>query len=466
MKGISKRAFGKCGRKRVAVTASMVVFASAALVFSAAAGDSTPNLLAFANSSGVLRTFSTTGGIELTNPFFASLGSNGRACASCHQQSDAWSVSAEHIRARFESSDGLDPIFRPVDGANCPNADVSTTEARRQAYSLLMDKGLIRISRPIPDSADFTLVSVDDPYNCATATDLSLYRRPLPSTNLRFLTTVMWDGRESHAGNTLVQNLTTQAVDATLGHAQGDQAPPADQLQAIVNFEMALSTAQAQANGAGALDSRGATGGPTALSQEPFHVGINDVLGADPTGKPFDPASMTLFASWASDSQGSPGADRRGAIARGETLFNSLPIPITGVKGLNDKLGIATLQGTCTTCHDAPNVGDHSVAFPIDIGIAAPERRTPDMPLYTFLCTATGKTVQTTDPGRALSTGKCDDIGKFKGPILRGLAARAPYFHNGSAATLADVVDFYSTRFNLNLTAQQKSDLVAFLNAL
>jgi cytochrome c peroxidase len=54
----------------------------------------------------------------------------------------------------------------------------------------------------------------------------------------------------------------------------------------------------------------------------------------------------------------------------------------------------------------------------------------------------------------------------FKGPILRSLAARAPYFHNGSAATLAEVVEFYNTRFNIGLSAQEKSDLVAFLKAL
>ena len=71
-----------------------------------------------------------------------------------------------------------------------------------------------------------------------------------------------------------------------------------------------------------------------------------------------------------------------------------------------------------------------------------------------------------TDIGRAMITGNCADIGKFKGPILRGLAARAPYFHNGSAATLEDVVEFYDQRFGIGLTAQQKSDLVAFLNAL
>ena len=54
----------------------------------------------------------------------------------------------------------------------------------------------------------------------------------------------------------------------------------------------------------------------------------------------------------------------------------------------------------------------------------------------------------------------------FKGPILRGLAARAPYFHNGLAATLADVVDFYNGRFKIGLSAQERSDLIAFLKAL
>ena len=63
-------------------------------------------------------------------------------------------------------------------------------------------------------------------------------------------------------------------------------------------------------------------------------------------------------------------------------------------------------------------------------------------------------------------TGKWADVSKFKGPILRALAARAPYFHNGSAATLEDVVQFYDKRFNIGLTAQEKADLVAFLRAL
>jgi len=124
------------------------------------------------------------------------------------------------------------------------------------------------------------------------------------------------------------------------------------------------------------------------------------------------------------------------------------------------------IPGTCTTCHDTPNAGNHSIPAPLDIGIADASRRTPDLPLYTLRNLQTGVTIQTTDPGRALLTGQWKDIGRFKGPVLRALAARAPYFHNGSAADLAAAVDFYDTRFNLNLSDQEKADLVAFLQTL
>jgi cytochrome c peroxidase len=151
-------------------------------------------------------------------------------------------------------------------------------------------------------------------------------------------------------------------------------------------------------------------------------------------------------------------------------LFNNSPIPITGVGGLNDALNQPVIMGTCTTCHDSPNAGNHSFSVPLAIGTTAyPAMAALDiagLPIYTIQCKATGAVVHVTDPGRATISGKCKDIGKLKGPLLRGLAARAPYFHNGAAATLGDAVDFYDQRFNLNLTSQQKADLVAFLQTL
>ena len=131
--------------------------------------------------------------IDRSNPFFASIGTNGRSCESCHQAAEGWSVTPQGIRARFESSRATDPIFRLNDGANSPRADVSTVHARRAAYSMLLAKGLVRVGLPIPANAQFELLRVDDPYGYASAAELSLFRRPLAATNLRFLSTLMCD---------------------------------------------------------------------------------------------------------------------------------------------------------------------------------------------------------------------------------------------------------------------------------
>jgi cytochrome c peroxidase len=230
-------------------------------------------------------------------------------------------------------------------------------------------------------------------------------------------------------------------------------------------------------NAAKNLDADGATGGPVILQGQlaSFFIGINDPLGQNPTGAQLTPNIFNLFQAWDSLS-GTGGVNKdRTAVARGETIFNSAQINITGVAGLNDVLGAQSISGFCGTCHDTPNVGNHSVKAPLNIGIANAGPNSPpaldisSLPVFMLSCTSgplTGQSFVVTDPGRALISGKCADIGKVKGPILRGLAARAPYFHNGSAATLLDVVEFYNQRFNLGFTEQQKSDLVAFLETL
>jgi hypothetical protein len=458
-------------------------FAGAALAIAALLACGPPaigqqGVLDTLDPSGVLRTITLDGGeLDLTNPFFQSLGTNGRSCFSCHVPSTGWTISPTEVERRFRATGGLDPIFRTVDGSNSPRADISTVHARRQAFSMLLNKGVIRIGLPIPAGAEFALAAVDDPYGFASASELSLFRRPLPSTNLRFLTAVMSDGRESFAplGTTpilsnaspdqnaaaLFGDLKHQAADATRTHAQGASPLPDDVAGAIVRFELNLATAQQELRRVGQLDAHGAQGGPAFLAMQPFYVTINDVLGADVYGSPFDPNAMTLYTAW-SDSRDR----RRAAIARGAALFGATRIKITGVGGLNDDLGLPVILGSCTTCHDAPNVGNHSVPLPIAIGVTDEQFRTPDMPLYTLRNLATGEIRKTSDPGRALLTGKWKDIGKFKGPVLRGLAARAPYFHNGMAADLGKAVDFYNTRFSIGLTAREKDDLVAFLEAL
>jgi cytochrome c peroxidase len=191
--------------------------------------------------SGIIATFQPNGPTQTDqSAFFQSLGTNDRTCFTCHQPEDAWTVSAQHAQQRFDA-DPNDPLFRLVDGATCPSDDVSTPAKRRPAFALLLKKGLIRIGLPMPSNTtlQFQILSVDDPYNCNTSSTTGLtgpttgtvssYRRPLPATNLGFLSTIMWDGREP--------SLFSQAVDATLVHAQGSAAPSAAQQQQIVTFE-------------------------------------------------------------------------------------------------------------------------------------------------------------------------------------------------------------------------------------
>ena len=262
-----------------------------------------------------------------------------------------------------------------------------------------------------------------------------------------------------------------------MGRAQGSTPLSMAQQQAIVDFEMSLSTAQVFDFRAGALDAKGATGGASILAMQTtpaFFIGINDPLGGNPYGTPFTPAIFNLFSAWTnpkSQDDGGPGddgANRRASIARGQVLFNSKPINITGVAGLNDDLSMPSIPGTCGTCHDTPNAGNHSMSVPLNIG--AGDVNSPldvsYLPVITLQNHATGAIQITTDPGRALITGLWKDVGKLKGPVLRGLAARSPYFHNGSAKTLGDVLDFYDKRFNVGFTAREKRDLIAFLSAL
>ncbi len=427
---------------------------------------------ALSNVLGAHATFSTTGTLSTSGPFFQELGTNGRRCDVCHQPDQGFTITPSRIALRFARSLGNDPLFRVVDGAVSPLANVSTFAAKRQAYELLLTRGLIRVGIGIPEGAEFDLVDVDDPAGYASAQELSLFRRPLPATNLRFNAVVMWDGRESRHGQSFDASLRSQAVNATRGHAETSVAPSAAQQRQIVDFEIALHTAQVRDNVAGSLydPTQGILGGPMPLASQPFYVGINSAVGDSRTAAAHDARVFTLFDGWpTTPTDGSEAAERRAAIARGQRIFNEKPVSIRNTPGINDDpaLGSPTeLIGTCGTCHNAPNVGSGSEGLFLNVRVATPGRAVNAMPLYTLRNRQTGQEVQTTDPGRALITGKWADIQRFKVPGLRGLAARAPYFHDGRALTLEDLVDFYDGYLRLSLTAQEQADLVAFLSAL
>jgi cytochrome c peroxidase len=502
-------------RVRVHARKLMIVAGMLCLATAASAVMVIPNLFPFLDPTGIVSTYNTAGPIVENTPFFQSLGTNGRSCATCHIAGNGMGLSTQNIQQRFVMTSGHDPLFAAFDGANCPNTSSNDPES----HSLLLKNGLIRIPIQLPATTQFTIRAAVDPYGCAIVTDpisglqtVSVYRRPLPTTNLTFLSTIMFDGRETIAPlnneqtfkANLIADLMHQAIDATTGHAQATVPPTIDQQTAIVSFEMGLFSAQLADSRAGSLTDYGALGGARNLAGVSYYPGINDTLGADPTGAKFNPTGMTLFSSWenmeADNERDWAAMQARQDIAAGETLFNSRALTISNVRGLNDNpalaaaLGttvpIASFPGTCTTCHDTPNVGNHSLPLPLDIGTghdAAQESDTqiasalaqlssPGVPVYEITgCPnpfaaagqpSTPYVIYTTDPGKGLVTGLCGDVNRTKGPVLRGLAARAPYFHNGAARDLNEVLNFYNQRFQMNLTGKEKSQFIAFLNSL
>lgn len=111
-------------------------------------------------------------------------------------------------------------------------------------------------------------------------------------------------------------------------------------------------------------------------------------------------------------------------------------------------------KGGCWRCHSGRNYTDEA-----------------------FHATGVGARDGAALPGRLEITGAESDRGRFKTPTLRGLASTAPYMHDGSLATLEDVVEFYRRGGNatperdaalrpLDLSASEAANLVAFLRAL
>jgi cytochrome c peroxidase len=415
------------------------------------------------------------------------LGTNGRHCETCHGNQQGWTSTPSSFQDRFDNgvyyltelcpkrvatnqaatrNDELEPIFRTRDGTNTPLADVSTPAARQSSYSMLLTKAVIRIGLPVPTwEADFELIAVEDPYGFASASELSLFRRSPLMANLRFNTTVMWDGRETLPCQSLTASLKEQAKNAITGHAQG--ALPSDEaVAAIVRGELGIYTTQFLDNQAGPLNQDGAHGGPTFLAQVPFYWGINAFDKIDPRGRPYTTEVFTLYQAWRALSGDSARDAARRQIAQGEDIFNTRQFTVSDVSGFNDDLGRAQIAATCGACHNTPNAGTNSEGRLMDIGVSDEAQRTPDLPLYTFRQKGTGATKRTSDPGQALITKKWAHMNRFKVPILRSLAVRPPYMHNGSAPTLDAVVDYHDQRFGIHLTPDEKAALVTFLSAL
>jgi hypothetical protein len=470
----------------------------------------------YENEFGTLGLLHASGRLDTKgHPFFDPIGTNGRACVTCHQPADAMSLSVQSIRERWAATNGTDPLFAAVDGRNCPDLPAGD----RAAHSLILERGLIRIALPWPPrradgsriDPDFTIEVIRDPSGCNTSPiyglssptpTISVFRRPRPVANVKYTThqnfgvgpfigkngmpTVVdpETGRPTSMNlmaDARLPTLGIQARDAAASHLQAARPLGADEVARIIDFERQVFVAQTTHAGAGSLVE---PGGPPAFGPRNLAAGDAGVLGNNITRYVFP-----LGGQWARlDRSGDAAADARSAaresIARGHDVFMFRTFWIKDSMHLNSVgLGNPTKR-TCATCHGMHMTGMDVANGWMDIGTAnlpwaaeAPlnpwTTTKPLMPLFKVTCQATarehpflGRVIYTQDPGRALISGQCGDVGAIVMQQFRGLAARAPYFSNGSAATLRELVDFYDRRYNIGYTEREKQDLVNFLGAL
>jgi cytochrome c peroxidase len=478
-------------------------------------GGTLPAESSYPNASGRLGIFSASGAVEATGqPFFTPLGKNGRACVTCHQPSDAFSISVDTIRARWDATGGGDPLFAGVDGANCPNLPM----ADPASHSLLLGRGLIRVFLPWPPRArdgsviepEFTIEVVRDPTGCNSSPEyglassrptVSVFRRPRPVANLRYVTAAEFgvgpfNAKDSQpaahdpATGKLVNmqlmadarepTLVTQAQSAVVTHLEGRPLGAAA-LQKLLGFETQVFAAQINDAHAGPLVE---PGGPAAFGPHALATGRTAVLGNNTTNYVFPIGDAWRQLPRTGEAAHDARSAAREAIARGHDVFFFRTFWIKDAMHINT-VGLGNpAKRTCATCHGMHMTGMDTANGWMDIGttnlpwaVEAQQnpwtKDKPEMPLFKLTCDKAlaphpflGRVIYTQDPGRALITGRCNDIGTIVMQQFRGLAARPPYFSNGSARDLRELVDFYDRRFNIQYSEQEKQDLVAFLSAL
>ena len=463
--------------------------------FAAGSGLVLPRELTFENSSGRLGLLNADGPIATKgNAFFEALGPNGRACVTCHQPSNAMSLSVDSIRQRWQVTKGKDPLFAAIDGSDNPGAP----QDQESSHSLLLNRGLFRVGLPWPpeqnQTPEFAIEIVRDPTGVnrdptwglkSAKPTVSVFRRPRPAANLKYVLApdngvfnvklgVLLD-RDPSTGKPVSMNmmadaraetLTIQAQSAYRDHQEGKGQLRADQLSQIIAFESQVYAAQVFDTGAKSLTE---PNGPGALG--PLNL-LRETAGVLNT--PAKPVFL-LFDQWKTDTE------FRRSVARGSDIFLNRTFWVRDVAHINS-IGLGNpAKRSCAVCHNAVMSGMDRAPGWVDLGTTNyPTWTEPktwnepgELPVFKLTCRADvkphpylGRVIYTSDPGRALITGKCADIGAITMQQFRGLAARAPYFSNGSARNLMELVDYYDRRFDMRLTTREKDDLVNFLRVL
>jgi cytochrome c peroxidase len=479
-----------------------------------------PARATYTDPSGIVTVISTAGETNTSgHAFFTAIGRNGRACVTCHQPLDGMSVSVPTIQARWQATQGKDPLFAAFDGSNCP----TLPQEEASSHSLLLQRGLFRIARPwpprSPDGApiepQFTIEVVHDPSGCnldpryglkAPHPMVSVFRRPRPVANLKYVTSYGYvfepknglplplDPRTGlrYSGNLLAdqraRTLEEQALDALDNHLEMQGKPTDEQMHQIVSFESTLFVAQSADQRGGDLTDAGAKGGPDELAaakpgvlksaQNPQWSEFGSWAVATKVVAA-NAAAANAVAANAATANAAPPTDPqaafRASVARGAALFRDRTFLISDSAGLNSMNFGNPTRDSCNFCHNMTRTGMDVAPGQVDLGttnepFADPA---PDLPLFKLTCAERfppqpflGRVVYTHDPGFALTTGKCADIGRITIQQMRGLAARAPYFSNGSARSLRDVIDYYDRRYNIGYSEQDKQDLTNLMSVL
>ena len=341
---------------------------------------------------------------------------NRRSCADCHMANDAFQLSPAQVEARFQAlqwerqrnPQADDPLFRSIDAD-----DFRTNGANAEDYTNLRQNALVRIVFPLP--ANIRLI--DPETNLASSEAVVDVWRMVPTVNDVALTgpgnANPWPRGPNHFGgyqlDARMGSLQQQALGALISHAEITEPPPSGLLDDLTAFQRALFTNERVRALADALS-----------------AGTAPLPDPDPPLDALEERGKAVFERACAQCHGGPSqTTAQPPIGRFHDILTQCPRPV------DTAVPPRFVFAPCS-----PSLARNARTYEITLPSGTTLRRT------------------SSDPGRALLTGfvggapPTDDWNKFDVPGLRGIGRTAPYFHNNSAASLAEIVDHYIQFFN------------------
>ena len=331
------------------------------------------------------------GAINFFRPF---PGGNGRACATCHDPRDGFSLSPSRVearwqrlqRARLHDPDASDPLFRPID------ADDGTGD-----FTLLRTRALFKVRIPLPARVRLT----DDPL----ATHVTLSRAVTPLNMLKHTAPYQQDRS--------APTLEAQAQAAINQHMEPTAPPSQAFLESLAEFQRHIFSSAKLRKLSAAIDQGGSLP----------HL--------DPPLTELEREGKEKFDDFCGRCHGGP-AQVRNLENRIFPPFDGStnPVSLNVVVSNPPPLGF-------------PLSPIHGPGFDL-----ATQRFTVDLPKGTSVV------LESSDPGTVLTdVASLETVGgnqvfnRFDVPQLRGINQTAPYFHDHRANTLEEVVKHYQSFF-------------------